>query len=126
MEDMYTNSRIATHFVVKQSIKSDPIMHYAPLPLPKALAGLVAALGVSALSSFAQDIPANTAVSPPLNYPGGNLKGLDPGLPLDECLLQLARVIVQVPPFRIPLPGRLLEFMDFCDELLALSTPFLE
>src|SRR5438552_11498174 len=75
MEDMYTNSRIATHFVVKQSIKSDPIMHYAPLPLPKALAGLVAALGVSALSSFAQDIPANTAVSPPLNYPGGSLKG---------------------------------------------------
>ena len=52
-------------------------MRYLTLSLPKALAGLVAALGLSGFSSQAQpiDLPGNLAVSGPIGVPGDGLKG---------------------------------------------------
>src|SRR6266496_5001694 len=52
-------------------------MRYSTFSLPKALAGLVAALGLSGFSSQAQpiDLPGNLAVSGPIGTPGDGLKG---------------------------------------------------
>src|SRR5882672_9744188 len=51
-------------------------MNYSTLTLSKALAGLVAALSLSAVTAPAQvNISADLSVSGPLSFPGGGLKG---------------------------------------------------
>src|SRR5438270_3911759 len=50
-------------------------MHHPILSRPTAIAGLVAALGMSALSLLGQDIPANLSVSGPVSGAGGRLNG---------------------------------------------------
>src|SRR5262249_60499318 len=53
------------------------LMHYPPIFSPKTLVGLVMVQCLSAIGLQAGqvDIPGNVAVSPPLGYPGGSLKG---------------------------------------------------
>src|SRR5688500_14627161 len=50
-------------------------MHIPTFSLPKALAGLVVALGLSSISTLAVDVPANLAASGPIDHPGGYLEG---------------------------------------------------
>src|SRR2546425_2862247 len=50
-------------------------MHDPLVSVSKAFAGLVAGLCLSSISVLAADIPGSAAVSGPLAFPGGSLKG---------------------------------------------------